>query len=515
MAGSHSESNQDTNRSNLNHEDYISVIAKGASVFFIGNIINLVLRYLFQIILARYLGVEIYGVFTLGIAVFAISEMVASLGLQKGVVRFVSLYYREGDLRRVKGTILTAVFLSCGGGIAAMLLLMVFSGFISGNIFHTPGLSKVLVIVAVGIPFSSLTTVFIFATQGLRIMKYKVYVKDFWEVLSRIALVILLFLLGLQLGGAVVAFSLSIISGTFLSYYFFQKVFSAVFKSEVRAIFEPKVLMAFCWPLIFASGFNLMEAWASTFMLGFLANPESVGIFSAAFRTSMLIQGILMSFNAIFSPIIAEHYHRGDITQLKMLFRMVARWIFMLSLPLAVLIIFFSREIMTIFGKEFSDGALVLAVLVLGQILNSITGPLGVMIDMSGRSKFTLLNSTLHLSLQIGLCLFLIPGYGVLGAAIAKTVSIAFLRVIRLIQVHLIFKFHPFQVRILKPVSAGVIALLLLVLLQGFIPWINSVLFLFMGSIVFILAYGINLFLLGFDAEDVVLFNKIRSRLVI
>ena len=87
---------------------------------------------------------------------------------------------------------------------------------------------------------------------------------------------------------------------------------------------------------------------------------------------------------------------------------------------MAVLLVFFSREIMAVFGHEFSDGALVLVVLVAGQILNSVTGPLGVMIDMSGRTKFTLLNSALHLALQIGLCFLLIPRYGVLGAAFAK-----------------------------------------------------------------------------------------------
>jgi len=170
---------------------------------------------------------------------------------------------------------------------------------------------------------------------------------------------------------------------------------------------------------------------------------------------------------------------------------------------------------MAVFGQVFSDGATVLAVLAVGQILNSVTGPLGVMIDMSGRSKFTLLNSVLHFSLQIGLCIFLIPRYGVLGAAVAKTVSIAFLRIIRLIQVHLIFKFHPFQVKILKPVAAGAIALLLLILLEGFIQWTDPVFFLFLGSMVFIAAYGIILFLFGFDEEDTMLFNRIRSRLVI
>jgi O-antigen/teichoic acid export membrane protein len=221
-----------------------------------------------------------------------------------------------------------------------------------------------------------------------------------------------------------------------------------------------------------------------------------------------------MSFNAIFSPIIAEQFHKKELARLKMLFKMVTRWIFSLSLPVAVLMIFFSREILTIFGQGFSDGAVVLAVLAGGQIINSFTGPLGVMIDMSGRSKFTLLNSVFHLSLQTGLCLVLIPRYGVLGAAIAKTVSIAFLRIIRLIQVHLIFRFYPFQARVLKPAAAAVAGLLVLTALHGFIRWADSVFFLFLGSAIFAAAYVGVLFLFGFDREDIMLFNKIRAKFV-
>jgi O-antigen/teichoic acid export membrane protein len=509
------ESGQKTNQPESRHEQTVSAIASGAGIIFSGNIINLALRYLFQIFVARHLGVDLYGIFTLGMAVFAVGEMVASLGLHKGIVRFVSLYNGEGDLGRVKGTIFAGIFLSCGGGIVVMLLLMALSGLIAGNIFHTPEMSKALVVFAAGIPFSSLTTVFIFATQGLRIMKFKVFVKDLWEALSRIALAILLFSLGWGLGGAVAAFILSIISGTFLSYYFFQKTFSSIFQSKERAVLEPKVLMAYCWPLVFAGGFNMMEAWVSTFVLGYLADTEAVGIFGAAFRTSMLIQGILMSFNAIFSPIIAEHYHKGELGQLKTLFKMVTKWVFSLSLPPAILLIFYSREVMTIFGQAFSAGALVLTILVVGQIMNSLTGPLGVMIDMSGRSKYTLLNSVLHFTLQIILCFLLIPTYGVLGAAVAKMVSIVFLRAIRLLQVHLIFKFHPFQLRIWKPLSAGFLALLLLLALKSIIPWTDPLFFLLAGSTAFMVAYGTILYLLGFDAEDKLILDRVRAKLVI
>ena len=54
-------------------------------------------------------------------------------------------------------------------------------------------------------------------------MKYKVYVKDLWEMLSRIALVVLFFLLGLKLGGLWRLLSCPLFPGTFFSFYLFQE----------------------------------------------------------------------------------------------------------------------------------------------------------------------------------------------------------------------------------------------------------------------------------------------------
>jgi O-antigen/teichoic acid export membrane protein len=513
MSDSKSESDLKTNDSATLYSEHASLIAKGAGIVYAGAIIGGGLRYLFQVIVARHMGVELFGLFSLGFAVFSVAKVIASLGMRRGVVRYVSLYQGEGDQRRVKGTINLATALSLGGGIVVGLSLLALSNVLAMDVFHAAELTNVLRLLAIAIPFFALTTVLLSATQALRIMRYNVYVRDLFEPLSRITLVILVFLLGWKLWGAIFAFAVSIVGGTCLSFLFYRKVFHLAVMDRVQPIFEPKRLLAFCWPLLLASCLYPMEAWISTFILGHFAAPEAVGVFSVAYRTSLLVQGILMSFNIMFAPIISDLYHREEIGELRGLFKIVARWVFSLSFPVALLMIVFSQEILTAIGWDFAAGATSLIVLSVGQIANSASGSLGVMIDMSGRTKITLLNATLHLLLQTGLCFLLIPRHGIVGAALAKALSIGFRRAIQLLQVHLILRMHPFQAKFLKPLIAGGASWLVLSLARiSILQTGNSALLFVLGSSILLSSYGLTLYLLGFDEEDRVIVQRIRAK---
>jgi O-antigen/teichoic acid export membrane protein len=257
-----------------------------------------------------------------------------------------------------------------------------------------------------------------------------------------------------------------------------------------------------------------MEAWVSTFVLGCFAAPEAVGVFSAAYRTSLLVQGILMSFNTVFAPIISDLHQGGEVKKLESLFKVVAKWVFSLSFPAVLLMIIFSQEILSLFGQDFAVGAASLVILSIGQLMNSFSGSLGVMIDMSGRSRIALLNSALHFLLQTGLCFLLIPRYGIVGAALVKAISIGFLRVIRLLQIRFMLRMHPFRIDFLKPLVAGAVAWLALYSVKALIlrTGNSALLHLALGSLTFLIIYGFVLHRMGFDEEDRVVFQKIRTR---
>ena len=126
------------------HNLEITVIAKGAGLFFIGSIIGTGLRYFFELIVARNLGPELFGLFFLGLSVLKITEIISTLGLHRGALRYIALFKGEGDEERTKGTIILAIKIVIIVGFAVSLLVILLSNFAAVHLFQKIELVKVI-----------------------------------------------------------------------------------------------------------------------------------------------------------------------------------------------------------------------------------------------------------------------------------------------------------------------------------------------------------------------------------
>ena len=77
------------------------------------------------------------------------------------------------------------------------------------------------------------------------------------------------------------------------------------------------------------------------------------------------------------------------------------------------------------FGKDFTgtEAVLVFVIVTLGQAANILTGPVTVLLNMTGRQKVTMYYALATVVIDITLNLILIPKYGIIGAAIATSIS--------------------------------------------------------------------------------------------
>ena len=97
-----------------NEESYLNEslrkIAKGAGFVLIGTLIGRAFGYGSRIIIARFLGANDYGLISLGFAALTMAAALAAIGLPSGITRYVSFYKGKEDERRIKGTIIYAIF---------------------------------------------------------------------------------------------------------------------------------------------------------------------------------------------------------------------------------------------------------------------------------------------------------------------------------------------------------------------------------------------------------------------
>jgi O-antigen/teichoic acid export membrane protein len=493
----------------------IATIAKGAGIVFVGTIIGYGLKYLFEVFVARQIGPELFGVFFLGFTIFSVSEKIATLGLPNGVLRFISLFRGANDPARVKGTIGLSIRAVLISATFICLLILVFSHPLAWHVFHKAELSLVLKFFAVGVVFSALTEILVSSTQAFQIMKYKVLVRMIFEPGFRIVMAIPLFFIGPKLPGVLTAFLMSLVIGTFFAFSFLKKVFPSI-HDQVRPVYETKAILSFSWPLFFVGFLNLFIVQINTIMLGHFRTSREVGVYGAAQRTAFLIPIILDSFNAIFAPIIADLYHRQEMKTLEHLFKIVTKWIFSVSFPIFLVFILFGKNILSIWGEQYRTATVCLTLICCAQLINCAVGSVGYVIMMTGKTIINLINNLAIVLLIIVLNYLLIPRFGILGAAASLAIALSIINLVRLIEVYILLRIHPYRIDFYKPLLAGLSAVTAsLILSHLFGPNIKNGLFALLGnSSAIALIYILVLLLFGLDPEEKIILNRMKTKFI-
>jgi O-antigen/teichoic acid export membrane protein len=276
---------------------------------------------------------------------------------------------------------------------------------------------------------------------------------------------------------------------------------------------ERRKIIKFSLPLLFARMFNQILGRIDILMIGLFLPANMVGIYGVAKRFIPLIIVPLGAFNTIFAPIIAELFCLEKLDLLKDQFKTVARWVFMISLPTFTLLTFFSREILAVFGPDFVAGSSAMLMLCLGQLINAATGAAGFMLMMTGRPHVNLMNSGLLCITNIVLNLYLIPKYGIMGAAFASAVSITAIQLLRLAEIWYFLRIHPYRWDFWKPTVSCLISVLIISASArlGINP--NHIMNMAMLALLFISTYMVLLYLFKPSPEDRIVLQALKHRL--
>ena len=125
-------------------EKHIIAIAKGGTLSFIGLLLEGGVKYLFDVIIAIFLGSEIGGVYFLSASIVMLTLTIALFGLQVAVVHFTAIYKAKKAEARIKGSIFSALLLSIAISLSVAIALFLASNFLANTIFHKPEIAYVL-----------------------------------------------------------------------------------------------------------------------------------------------------------------------------------------------------------------------------------------------------------------------------------------------------------------------------------------------------------------------------------
>lgn len=490
----------------------VGTLARGISINMFGSGYNIASRLLFNVVIARLLGPQQAGIYYLALTVATMMGMMSVAGLDTTVIRFLSRHRIDNDWGAFRGTLHFAIRTVGGLGLTGSLLLLVGARWMAVTVFHKPEVTIPLRIVAFYVPLFALEALLLAATQSFKQMKYKVYIDAMLNPTLRILLAVSVYLLGGRVYAVLGSYVFSLMVCATLSFFALRKCIT-VDLGAYAPITDRREILSYWYPLIGVGTLSFMILYVDTFVLAHLRSTAEVGLYSICIRV-IIIEGFFVGVvSQIFGPMISEMHRRSEIERLSTYSKVVTLWSVEVFAPMALLFVVAPREVLGLFGPGFRAAAPCLIILVLGQFVGYVTGPVGLIINMAGWTRLQLWNTCASLILQTVLAFVLIPPLGILGAAFANSTGVISLNLMQLFEVQHRLRFHPFSGTLVKPFLAVLSGLAAAWLAGRYLSMPNS-LHVAVACAVMLFAYAATLILLGFDEHSRIAWQQIRDSIL-
>jgi O-antigen/teichoic acid export membrane protein len=432
---------------------------RGGALFLAASAFGNGLGYLFGIMLARILGPHDFGLYAVGMAVFTVVTLMTLSGGDIAIVKFVSQYTRLGDYRQAARTVVAVLAVSALAGMFVAGLLALLASPVLAPLFGHAELGDFFVLVALAVPLALMDTVLLSVLQALQRFREVVLIRYIWEPMSKLALAAFVIALGWGLRGLFVAMALTLLVSVVIGVRFVRELVGAGWHDRPFAKDVTTPVLQYCAPLLVTTVVGVLAPRTDVLFLGVWMTPEDVGLYQAAYQTAAIMALIGAAFDSVFAPMSAGLLAKADTDRLADLYRTVARWSLMASLPLVLLMVVFASEILSLFGPTFAAGMACLMLLAAGQWVSNWTSLAHTVLLMSGYGRLVMVNTLIGGGLFIGLNWLLIPIWGITGAAVAVAFSMTVGGLLRAGQVWFLHGLQPFSVELVKPCCAGVAAI--------------------------------------------------------
>lgn len=485
-----------------------SVLQRGG-ISLIGAGLGGILVIINEILVARFLGIEVYGLYALAFAAAKMGQFISIFGLQTSVLHFIPIYSSKGEENRVLGTIVAAIVLPTviGGGLIAFIWS--FTDWLSLDILNKPGVQSYLTLFALSIPLLALSEILGSITRALGYTVYYVLIVNL--VPPIVYFLLLLILMLTQAAPLLVAVGYcSAYLIAFLLGLFFLKRALGPSRLKERPKYDFSTLYLYSVPLALNALFYIVFTFTDIFMLGVMKESQDVGVYRGCLQLTTVFQMIIVALNAgaanLFSVMAAEK--RTD--ELAKTYGIMIRWTAYLAAAAFIIIALNRTDLLSLFGDEFTVAEHVLLLLLVAHLLRSCLGGTGFVLVVTGHQKIESFNAILGAVLNVVLNLWLIPDYGILGAAIATSFAHLLLNLLRVIQIYRYLGLHTVQLFLLRVFLVTGAIYLLGSLLSGVLGIDDGAgaLYLFIRLPLTALLISIGLWFFGLGSEDRAIVHK-------
>ncbi len=417
----------------------------------------------FLVLVSRLYGPDVWGIYATAFALVQMVHALLTSGLADGTIMYVANYLGKSERERDDyRAIATAMVVGVVGSVVPALLLVAGGDRLVADQFEFGDrLRPVILWMGAALPLMAFERAVLSATQGLGIMKYQALVAGIARPLLLLATAAVFFFLRPDETGLAVSFVVAQVIVTILAAATYGREFSwRLLAGEIRRFRMHRGLMSFTVPQSINATFDRFTTNVDVLILGLLgASASTTGFYSAGALIVRELRHIKLIFSSALSPQIARLHAAGLRAELSEVLSSTARWTSTVAIPAIIAVGLLRNDLMWVVNSSYAelDATFILLLLPI-PFLKCSVGMAGNVVVMTGRPRLNLLNGLTEGILNVILNLWLIPKYGLMGAAGASSIAAVARAALEVVEIYRLVGVRFIPALMLGPHVAGILA---------------------------------------------------------
>jgi O-antigen/teichoic acid export membrane protein len=400
----------------------VSRVARGGVTAFFIYGAGIGLTYCSQLVIARIVGVDTYGVYAYVFAWIVVLAYFSTLGFDVGLLRFVPAYEAERAWPLLQGVIQYAQRRAAFVGLSFIFIgICVVKAWTS-----SPELRSTFLAGFALVPILALVRIRCSAVRAFGGV-VSALVPD--RVVRDGTLIALLAVASLGLGWTLnapfvmVATLISAALGLVCAGL-------AMRRRRPRAIenilptYDAAVWRRAAIPLVILGATEALMNRTGVILLGWIADTKNAGIYGLAFNIALVVTLPRIAVNTLFAPVISDLYTRRDKETMQVLITRAASWTFCAGICIAAVLFLLAEPLLAWFGAGYEAGVPALRILLISQVMAAGAGSQSYVMTMTGHERSAAVLLVSCAIVNAAASAVLIGMFGLAGAAIGTAVSL-------------------------------------------------------------------------------------------
>ncbi|CCV06981.1 Exopolysaccharide biosynthesis protein (modular protein) [Mesorhizobium metallidurans STM 2683] len=378
-----------------------------------------------QLLIARLVGSTSYGIYSYVLSWTSVLAYLATLGFNISLLRFVSAYRAKGRLDLAHGVIRFALQRALAAatlfGVTGAALILYFSD---------PSQKEMEISQLLGMAAVPLVTAYALGASLVRSFGGGVSALLPERIVRDGLLLTLLGVAALSgswtLDATLVMKTVLISSGITVALVY---ILATRFQPTGLRQTEPSDASQEWWavvpPIMLMAGLDVFINRAGVMVLGWTGHIKDAGIFALGLNVALLVGLSVAAVGVMFSPAAAALHAQGDRKGLQQLFSRASILSACGAIAMAVPLVVIVKPLMSWFGDDFSSGAPIARVLMLGYVAVALCGPQLNLLTMTGNEWAAAVAMIVGAAAGLIGCAVGIELYGPMGAAIGLALALA------------------------------------------------------------------------------------------